>query len=95
MPEYNVKLKVVNILGGGECPSEYKIGDEFTIGDPKLCPWAEHSCLPFAAALRFGGFVPWKKEENETMTISCPDGDNPVIFKLTRTLKTTGVKAHG
>lgn len=61
MPEYDVKLMVINILGKGKCPSEYKIGDEFTIGDPRLCAWAEHSCLPFAAALRFGGFVPWNK----------------------------------
>jgi len=91
MPEYDVKLKVVNILGKGICPSEYKIGDEFTIGDPKLCAWAEHSCLPFAAALRFGGFVPWKKEDNETMNISCPDGDNPVVFKLTRSPKPGGL----
>jgi uncharacterized repeat protein (TIGR04076 family) len=43
--------------------------------------------LPFATALRFGGHVPWKKAENDTLTISCPDGDNPVIYRLTRTLK--------
>jgi len=87
MPEYDVQLKIVNILGGGSCPLNYKIGDQFAIGDSQLCPWAEHSCLPFAAALRFGGLVPWKKEGNDSLTISCPDGDNPVIFRLTRTLK--------
>lgn len=87
MPEYDVKLKIVDILGGGNCPLNYKIGDEFTIGDPKFCTWAEHTCLPFTTALRFGGYVPWKKENNDTLTISCPDGDNPVIFKLTRTPK--------
>ncbi len=87
MPEYDVKLKIVNILGGGECPREQKIGDEFTIGDPRLCPWAEHSLMPFATGFRFGGLVPWKKNDKETINISCPDGDNPVIFKLTRVLK--------
>ncbi len=87
MPDYDVKLKIVNILGGGECPRELKIGDEFTIGDSKLCPWAEHSILPFATGFRFGGQVPWKKKDRETLNISCPDGDNPVIFKLTRVLK--------
>jgi len=87
MPEYDVRLKVVNILGGGNCSLNYKIGDEFTIGDPRLCPWAEHSRLPFATALRFGGHVPWKKQENDSLSISCPDGDNPVVFRLTRTPK--------
>ena len=87
MPEYDVKLRIINILGKGSCPSNHKIGDEFTIGDARLCNWAEHACLPFATALRFGGYVPWKKEDNDTLTISCPDGDNPVIFKLTRSPK--------
>lgn len=87
MPEYDVKLEIVDILGGGKCHLNHKVGDTFTMGDPNLCTWAEHVCLPFATALRFGGYVPWKKEDNDSLTISCPDGDNPVIFKLTRTPK--------
>lgn len=94
MPEYDVKLKIVNILGGGSCPLNFKIGDEFAIGDSRLCPWAEHSCLPFATALRFGGLAPWKLHEKDTMNISCPDGDNPVVFKLTRTLKAETAEAN-
>ncbi|MHA2219406.1 MAG: TIGR04076 family protein [Candidatus Hodarchaeales archaeon] len=87
MPEYDVKLKIVDILGGGKCPVEYKKGDEFSWDDPKLCMSARHSLMPFAMALRFGGEVPWRDQNKDEMTISCPDGDNPVVFKLTRALK--------
>jgi uncharacterized repeat protein (TIGR04076 family) len=87
MPEYDIKLKIVEILGSGECPSKYKVGDEFSYDDPNFCKWARHSLMPFATALRFGGEVPWREEDKDTMNISCPDGDNPVVYKLTRTLK--------
>ncbi len=87
MPEYDVKLKIVDILGSGKCPSEYKKGDEFSWDDPKFCIWARHSLMPFATALRFGGEVPWRDFNKDEMTISCPDGDNPVIYRLKRVPK--------
>jgi len=87
MSEYDVKLKIVDILGSGKCPSEYKKGDEFSWDDPKLCIWARHSLMPFATALRFGGEAPWKEEDKDILNISCPDGDNPVVYRLTRVPK--------
>ena len=87
MPEYDVKLKIIDILGTGKCPLEYKTGDEFAWDDPKLCIWARHSLMPFATALRFGGEVPWREDHKDEMTISCPDGNNPVVYKLTRVSK--------
>jgi uncharacterized repeat protein (TIGR04076 family) len=87
LPEYDVKLKIISILGTGKCPSEYKQGDEFSWDDPKLCAWARHSMIPFATALRMGGEVPWRDYDKDKMTISCPDGNNPVVFRLSRKLK--------
>ena len=87
MPEYDVNLEIIDILGDGKCPSDYKKGDKFSWEDPRLCVWARHSLMPFATALRFGGEVPWRDYDKDIMTISCPDGKNPVVYRLTRTPK--------
>jgi uncharacterized repeat protein (TIGR04076 family) len=87
MPDYDVQIDVVEIRGKGECSFGHKVGDKTAIGQPNLCPWAEHTLLPFATGLRFGGLVPWKEHDKEIMEICCPDPDNPVIFRLKRVLK--------
>ncbi len=87
MPEYDVQIEVLEIRGKGECSFGYKIGDKTGIGQPNLCPWAGHSLMPFATALRFGGEAPWKEKDKDILEIACPDADNPVIFRLTRTPK--------
>jgi len=87
MPEYDVQIEVIEIRGKGECAFGHKVGDKTAIGEQSLCPWAEHVLLPFATALRFGGQVPWKEHDRDKMVISCPDADNPVIFRLTRSRK--------
>jgi uncharacterized repeat protein (TIGR04076 family) len=87
MPEYDVSLEIIDILGSGKCPSEYKKGDRFAWDDSKLCLWARNSIMPFATALRFGGEAPWKEVDKDVFNISCPDGNNPVVFHLTRKLK--------
>jgi uncharacterized repeat protein (TIGR04076 family) len=84
MPEYDVRIDVIEIRGKGECSFGHKVGDTTAIGEANLCPWAEHTLIPFATALRFGGEVPWREHDKDKMDICCPDPDNPVIFQLTR-----------
>jgi uncharacterized repeat protein (TIGR04076 family) len=82
--DYNVDITVTEIRGKGECYHNHKVGDILHIGDGQLCPWAAAMILPFATALRFGGTMPWKEKDADTVELSCPDPDNLVIFKLTR-----------
>jgi len=86
--DYFVDAEVKEIRGRGTCPSGHKIGEVFHIGDGKLCPWATHTIMPFAAALRFGGEIHWRDEDKDKIEISCPDPDNVVVFRLTRRPKT-------
>jgi uncharacterized repeat protein (TIGR04076 family) len=85
--DYIVDITVTEIRGKGECFHSHKIGDILHIGDGRLCPWAASAILPFATALRFGGIIPWKETDNDTVELCCPDPDNSVIFELTRKLK--------
>ena len=82
----SVKVKVLEIRGGGKCPFDLKVGDEFVFEHlpPKnFCHWAFHSMLPFMTALRFGGNIPWE-EEKGVCRACCPDPDNTVVFEIKR-----------
>ena len=87
MGEYAVTVEVCEIRGKGICPLGHRVGDRFIFGDPDICVWANHVLLPFATALRFGGEIPWKNVQKDTIDISCPDPDNTVIFRLSRVEK--------
>jgi uncharacterized repeat protein (TIGR04076 family) len=72
----------------GTCAAEYKVGDEFVIGEktpPGMCSWAFYTLFPFAMVLQFGGSFPWE-EEPDKATVICPDPTNPVVFELRRVL---------
>ena len=87
MPEYDVDIEIVKICGDGICSDGHKVGDKFKNDDPKLCPSARNSLYPYLTALRFGGEAPWKNKDKHILNISCPDGDNPVVYQLTRVPK--------
>jgi uncharacterized repeat protein (TIGR04076 family) len=82
--DYIVDITVQEIRGKGICPNGHKVGEVFHIGDGKLCPWATHTIMPFATALRFGGEVPWRDTNRDRIEIACPDPDNIVVYKLSR-----------
>ena len=90
--DYIVDITVQELRGKGICPRGHEVDDVFRIGDGKLCPWACHTLLPFAAALRFGGEIPWRDANKDELEISCPDPDNVVVFKLTRHPKPAGAE---
>jgi uncharacterized repeat protein (TIGR04076 family) len=80
-----IEVRVVEIRGRGICPLDIKVGDLFR-SDRELgaaCHWAAHTLLPFTAALRFGGDVPWESEEG-LARVCCPDPDNSVVFEVRR-----------
>jgi len=84
--KFKIKVRVKKILEGGTCPLGLKPGDEFVfehLPPQDFCHWAFHVILPFATALRFGGNIPWEKEEGKA-TLCCPDAQNPVVFELER-----------
>jgi uncharacterized repeat protein (TIGR04076 family) len=80
-----VRVEIVEIMGGGTCPSGLEVGRMWEIGDglcPQgMCAWAFNAILPFVATLRFNGRFPWRDEP--TVRVCCPDADNPVVFRLT------------
>lgn len=80
-----VRVEIVDIMGGGKCPAGFEVGREWVVAD-SLCPngmcaSAFHSMLPYLTMLRYGGRFPWREEP--MVRVSCPDGDNPVVYKLT------------
>ncbi len=90
--DFEVDITVQEIRGDGICPLGHRVGDVFHIGDAKLCPWAGHTLMPFATALRFGGEIPWKSANKDEIDIGCPDPNNVVVFRLTRKPRPEGSK---
>lgn len=81
---YDVEVKVIS--QEGVCGKDHKVGDSWIIGTKTpegICLSAFNVIFPDSRVLRFGGELPWAKEKG-TATVACPDGKNPVIFKLRR-----------
>lgn len=80
-----VELKIIEILGNGECPLDLKVGQAWEIRDGfvphGMCAAAWNSIQPYVVALRYGGAMPWSGER--LMDACCPDAANPVVFRLT------------
>ncbi|MFX1251430.1 MAG: TIGR04076 family protein [Promethearchaeota archaeon] len=81
-----ILFEVVNILEGGKCPVNHQIGDKFSFPEDKgkICPYALMTLSPYSLALQSGGSFPWE-ENPDSLTLCCPDYNNPVVFKITRT----------
>jgi uncharacterized repeat protein (TIGR04076 family) len=78
-----IKVTVVSIKG--TCIFNHQIGDTVTIDERgvhgDICIHALYSMLPKAFAMLYGAEFPWLKQ-GELPTHACPDGYNPVIWKL-------------
>jgi len=81
-----ITLEVVKILERGECPRKHQIGDKFELPDDagKICQSAYNSLYPFIFAMQFDGVLPWE-ENPDVSEACCPDPNNPVVFRITRT----------
>jgi uncharacterized repeat protein (TIGR04076 family) len=84
MAESLVRVKVISQKG--HCEAGHKVGDEWLVGEKMpqgMCIFAFASLFPLMTPLMFGGAFPWEKDPDKT-TAACPDGENPVIFEISR-----------
>ena len=81
------KLIVEVISQEGHCAAGHKVGDKIIFEDDemkgKLCITALYSIIPKIFAMKYEAKFPWAENEFEA-THTCPDGKNPVTFKITR-----------
>jgi uncharacterized repeat protein (TIGR04076 family) len=80
-----VTLEIVSQKG--KCPNGHQVGEKFDVSGTTpagICASAYHSAYPAIYALKFGGQFPWEQEEGTAHT-ACPDPENPVVMKITRT----------
>ncbi|MBI4286788.1 MAG: TIGR04076 family protein [Chloroflexi bacterium] len=84
--EYKVLVEVTSQKG--TCSAGHRVADRFEIGHHTpagLCCYAFDGIWPLACALMTGGHFSWQKERDVISTHACPDAENTVFFKLTRT----------
>ena len=84
MAERLVRVKVISQKG--HCAAGHKVGDEWLVGEKTpegMCIFAFASLFPFMTPLIYGGAFPWEKDPDKA-TAACPDGQNPVIFEISR-----------
>ena len=84
---YDVVAKVISQKG--TCNAGHKEGDEFPFGfttPAGMCSSSYIAIFPSARVLRFGASLPWS-EDPETVTVACPDAENPLVFELRRVRK--------
>ena len=83
-----IRVKIISIKG--ECPNNFKVGDEVLIDDKgvhgDICIHALYSLLPKAFAMLYGVEFPWS-ENKDVIRNACPDADNPVVFEIKRLRK--------
>jgi uncharacterized repeat protein (TIGR04076 family) len=81
---YWMVAKIISVKG--ECSAGHKTGDTFEISchDPAgLCGYFYHDIFPALSTFQFGGSMPWW--QGDTIELACPDSDNIVRLRLTRT----------
>jgi uncharacterized repeat protein (TIGR04076 family) len=68
----------------GTCAHGHKPGDTFLCGGTTpggMCAAAYAALYPTVRALAAGGSFPWAAPDG-SVEMACPDGKNPVIFRL-------------
>jgi uncharacterized repeat protein (TIGR04076 family) len=86
-----VVMKVLSVQGNCETKhfpgQEIEVSGDVTLsatGNPgTVCPALYYAIYPNLRVLRFGGSLPWEKDENVAQ-IACPDPVNPVVVQLRR-----------
>ena len=81
---YRIVAKIISVKG--ECSAGHKTGDTFEISchDPAgLCGYFYHDIFPALSTFQFGGSMPWW--QGDTIELACPDSDNLVRLRLSRT----------
>jgi uncharacterized repeat protein (TIGR04076 family) len=82
-----IGYKVVGAITGvkGTCAAGHIVGETFEISchNPAgLCGFFYHDMFPNLSTFQFGGAMPWW--QGDTIEVQCPDSNNLVTMKLTR-----------
>ena len=81
------RLVVEVISQEGHCAVGHKVGDKIIFEDDeikgKFCITALYSIMPKIFAMKYEAKFPWL-ENKDVAPHACPDGKNPVVFKITR-----------
>lgn len=84
---YDVELEVVK--AAGNCDRKHRPGDKFLVTGytpAGVCLAAFNALLPAIRTLSLGGVHPWEADP-DVAHVTCPDGANPVTFRLSRVRK--------
>ncbi len=86
MPYKRIVLEVIK--QEGSCAAGHKVGDKIIFEDDgeikgKICISALYSIIPKIYAMKYEANFPWLNDKNVS-THACPDGYNPLMFKVTR-----------
>ena len=80
-----IKLEVISQKG--TCVAGHQVGDRVEFDQQqvkgKICIHALYSILPKVFAMKYDARFPWLTDPGVAHH-ACPDGNNPVIFKVTR-----------
>lgn len=74
----DIIIEVVSVKGS--CDYSHKKGHKFTHPFIGLCPYALHTLWPYITTKKFGGKIPWEK--NNKLKISCPNPSDLVVFEI-------------
>jgi len=85
LPYKRIVIEVIS--QEGQCAAGHKVGSKIIFEDDeikgKFCITAMYSMMPKIFAMKYEANFPWLKDK-DVSTHACPDGYNPVIFKITR-----------
>lgn len=87
MPNYKVKIEVIDILGEGNCSMNQKVGDTYNYPEDfgKMCTSSFHSIYPWIMVMLSGGSFTDEGDGSDFMTTGCPDYKHQVVYKISRT----------
>jgi len=77
-------IEVQVVKQEGVCGAGHKVGDCWVCGSKTvdgICAAAYAAIYPTLRALASGGSFAWGGPDG-SLEVACPDGDNPVIFRL-------------
>lgn len=82
-----IKIEVVDILMNGECSMGQKVGQVYNYPEDrgKMCPSSYHSLYPWILVMQSGGKFSFM-DEDDCITIGCPDYKHQVVYRITRTI---------
>ena len=86
MPQYTVKIEVIDILGEGNCSMDQKIGDVYSYPEDrgKMCPTSFCIMWPMILVMLSGGRFDGFEDDGTSTTAGCSDYRHQIVYKITR-----------